>query len=52
MTQKPPAQLVAVAAVGGVGKEPFLQVGAQHLEEFLLGRDAEVGKLCALQPRY
>jgi hypothetical protein len=49
VAEKPPSQLVVVAAVGGVGEEAFLQVFTQHIEEALLGRGKEVRELSALQ---
>jgi hypothetical protein len=52
MTQEPPAQLVVVAAVSGVGKESFLQVGAQHLEENALRGDLKVGEHASFQLGY
>jgi hypothetical protein len=52
MAQDLPAQLVAVAPVGGVGEEPFLQVGAQHFEEVALRRDPKVGNYALFQLGY
>ena len=51
MPQKPPADLVTVAAVGRVREEPLLQVGAQQLEKLLLERDPEVRQFPSLQFR-
>jgi hypothetical protein len=49
MAQELPAQLVAVASVGRVGEEPFLQVGSQHLEEIALRGDPKVGEYALFQ---
>src|SRR5215212_6599867 len=52
MAQKPPGQLVAVAAVGRVGEETLLKVGEQRLEEVALRRDSEVRELFPLEFGY
>src|SRR5947209_1150638 len=44
MSQKFPAQLVLVAAVGWIGEEPLLQVSEQHLKELVLWRKEELGE--------
>jgi len=49
MSQETPAQLVAIAAVGRIGEEPFLKVSSQKVEEVALRRNVEVGKVSAFE---
>jgi hypothetical protein len=52
VTQKPPAQLVAVPAVSWIGEESLLKVVPQHFEKVVLARDLKIGECILLQAGY